>query len=242
MDEAVIKQIQREGADALLDIGVSVPLKAFHIPFRKSPLELRVTMRRPYMSGQILFARTYLSMGITSEEMWGFSKEEEMQFLASHGKAVSRMVAYTLCRGPFSRRVLLRPVAWLIRNFMEQRYLVGAIKRFVSLMGTDPFIPIIRSAERTNPMSLRLSQRKKELKSRYEGSHSPFGFVWQIASATGWSVDYILNKVNYQTLIMMLSDAPRYVRDKSGSSGPADERSAEDEADGIVGFFQSKLK
>ena len=45
------------------------------------------------MSGQILFARTYLSMGITSEEMWGFSKEEEMQFLASHGKAVSRMVA-----------------------------------------------------------------------------------------------------------------------------------------------------
>jgi len=59
--------------------------------------------------------------------------------------------------------------------------------------------------------------------------------VWQIASATGWSVDYILNKVNYQTLIMMLSD-------KSGSSGPADERSAEDEADGIVGFFQSKLK
>lgn len=243
MDEAVIKQIQREGADALLDIGVSVPLKAFHIPFRKSPLELRVTMRRPYMSGQILFARTYLSMGITSEEMWGFSKEEEMQFLASHGKAVSRMVAYTLCRGPFSRRVLLRPVAWLIRNFMEQRYLVGAIKRFVSLMGTDPFIPIIRSAERTNPMSLRLSQRKKgELKSRYEGSHSPFGFVWQIASATGWSVDYIPNKVNYQTLIMMLSDAPRYVRDKSGSSGPADERSAEDEADGIVGFFQSKLK
>ena len=161
MDEAVIKQIQREGADALLDIGVSVPLKAFHIPFRKSPLELRVTMRRPYMSGQILFARTYLSMGITSEEMWGFSKEEEMQFLASHGKAVSRMVAYTLCRGPFSRRVLLRPVAWLIRNFMEQRYLVGAIKRFVSLMGTDPFIPIIRLAERTNPMKLRLSRAAK---------------------------------------------------------------------------------
>ena len=197
MDEAVIKQIQREGADALLDIGVSVPLKAFHIPFRKSPLELRVTMRRPYMSGQILFARTYLSMGITSEEMWGFSKEEEMQFLASHGKAVSRMVAYTY-------------------------YQISRADESDELE-TEP-------------------KKEGELKSRYEGSHSPFGFVWQIASATGWSVDYILNKVNYQTLIMMLSDAPRYVRDKSGSSGPADERSAEDEADGIVGFFQSKLK
>lgn len=45
MDEKVIKQIQREGADALLDIGVSVPLKAFRVPFRKKPVELRVTMK-----------------------------------------------------------------------------------------------------------------------------------------------------------------------------------------------------
>lgn len=70
----------------------------------------------------------------------------------------------------------------------------------------------------------------------YEPSHSPFGFVWQIADATGWSVDYILEGVNYQTLIMMLSDAPRYVRKKK------EEMSAEEEAAGIVGFFQSNLK
>ena len=70
----------------------------------------------------------------------------------------------------------------------------------------------------------------------YEPSHSPFGFVWQIADATGWSVDYILEGVNYQTLIMMLADAPRYVRKKK------EEMSAEEEATGIVGFFQSNLK
>ncbi len=70
----------------------------------------------------------------------------------------------------------------------------------------------------------------------YEPSHSPFGFVWQIANATGWSVDYILEGVNYQTLIMMLADAPRYVRKKK------EEMSAEEEAAGIVGFFQSNLK
>ena len=70
----------------------------------------------------------------------------------------------------------------------------------------------------------------------YEPSHSPFGFVWQIADATGWSVDYILEGVNYQTLIMMLADAPRYVRRKK------EEMSAEEEAAGIVGFFQSNLK
>ena len=70
----------------------------------------------------------------------------------------------------------------------------------------------------------------------YEPSHSPFGFVWQIADATGWSVDYILEGVNYQTLIVMLADAPRYVRKKK------EEMSAEEEAAGIVGFFQSNLK
>lgn len=70
----------------------------------------------------------------------------------------------------------------------------------------------------------------------YEPSHSPFGFVWQIAAATGWSVGYILEGVNYQTLIMMLADAPRYVRKKD------DGKSAEDEANEIVGFFQSNLK
>lgn len=61
--------------------------------------------------------------------------------------------------------------------------------------------------------------------------------MWQIASATGWSVDYILHGVNYQTLMMMLSDAPRYVRKKQKK----EERSAESEAKDIAGFFQSKL-
>ena len=68
----------------------------------------------------------------------------------------------------------------------------------------------------------------------YEPSHSPFGFVWQIANATGWSVGYILEGMNYQTLIMMLADAPRHVRKKDAGS-------AADEAAGIVGFLQSNL-
>lgn len=161
MEENVIRQIQREGADALLDVGVSVPLKSFRIPFRKKPVELRVTMKRPCLSGQIRFARTYLSMGVTSEQMWNFSKEEEMRFLAEHGKELGSMVASTICRGWWSRHLLLWPTAWFVRNCMEPEYFVGAVKRFVSLMGTDPFIPIIRSAEMTNPMKLRLSQKKE---------------------------------------------------------------------------------
>ena len=82
-------------------------------------------------------------------------------------------------------------------------------------------------------------QKEGELKSRWVGSHSPFGFIWSIASATGWSVDYILHGVNYQTLIMMIADAPRYVDIKKEKK---DNQSAEDEASDIVGFFQSRLK
>lgn len=43
-----------------------------------------------------------------------------------------------------------------------------------------------------------------------EGSHSPFGLIYQIAKDTGWSVDEIL-RLPYATLVMMLADAPRYV-------------------------------
>lgn len=161
MDEATIRHIQMEGADALLDAGVTVPLMLLRLPFRKKPVEIRLTMKRPCLSGQILIARTYLSMEVTSEQMWSFTKEQEMEFLVNHGKEVSRMIAYTVCRNPFARKFLLRPTAWLVRNYMGNDYLLGAMKRFVSLMGTDPFIPIIRSAERTNPMKLRMSQKKK---------------------------------------------------------------------------------
>uniref|UniRef100_UPI0040282D0B hypothetical protein n=1 Tax=Parabacteroides distasonis TaxID=823 RepID=UPI0040282D0B len=77
--------------------------------------------------------------------------------------------------------------------------------------------------------------------------------MWQVASATGWSVDYILKRVNYQTLIMMLSDAPRYVRrrgeetpGKSGNTadrpGTVNKEAARKEADDIISFFQSNLE
>ena len=44
MDEQVIRKIQREGAEALLDAGVSLPLKDLRIPFRKEPLRSNCTL------------------------------------------------------------------------------------------------------------------------------------------------------------------------------------------------------
>ena len=160
MDEKTIRQVQQEAAEALLNVGVSLPLKEFRLPFRKRPIILRVTMRRPCMSGQIEIARTYLSMGVTAEQMAAFNSEEQMRFIADHGAKICHMIACAICVGPIRRR-FLRPVSWFIRNCVEHRYQIGAIHRFVSLMGTDPFTNIIRLAERTNPMKPRLSRKAK---------------------------------------------------------------------------------
>lgn len=161
MDDRTIRQIEKEGAEALLDTGLSVPLKELHLPFFKKSFHLRVTMRRPTLAGQIRIAKEWLAMGVTSEEMWHFTKEEEMQFLVKHGKKISRMVAYTLCHGWISRHLLVGLTAWAVRNWMENKYLISVIKKFVGLMGTDSFTSIIKSAETVNPMKLRKSQKKK---------------------------------------------------------------------------------
>lgn len=139
-----------------MNVGVSLPMKAFRIPFCKKPIVLRVTMHRPTMAGQIEIARTYLSMGVTSSEMEKFSKEEQMRFLADHGDKICRLIALTL-----GRPVYVRLLTWFVKHFVRYEFQMAAVRKFVSLMGTDPFIPIIRSAEKTNPMKLRLSQKKK---------------------------------------------------------------------------------
>lgn len=155
------RMIEKEAAEALLDRGVSVPFKTFRIPLRKKPVKIRMTMRRPTLSAQIEIARLYLSMGVTTEEAVAMPKMRQMQFMAEHGKNLSLIMAYTVCLGYVSRHLFVRLTAWAIRNFVEYKYQIAAVRKFESLMGTDPFLPIIRSAERTNPMKLRLSQKRK---------------------------------------------------------------------------------
>ncbi|MCE8872436.1 hypothetical protein, partial [Phocaeicola vulgatus] len=122
MADRLEQLIEMECADALLDSGVSVPLKRWKFPWLKRPVEVRVTMKRPRLRGQILLAREYLKMGIKPD--WQpKDKAEELAFVAEHGKAVSRLLAYTVCRGYVSRHVGIGVTAWVLRNFVEWRYL-----------------------------------------------------------------------------------------------------------------------
>jgi hypothetical protein len=68
-----------------------------------------------------------------------------------------------------------------------------------------------------------------------EGSHSPFGFVWQVATQTGWSVYRIMWRTPYAMLLMMMSDAPRYF-----TADELKKRRAKKNSNGL-GIFQTLL-
>jgi hypothetical protein len=152
---------QQEAAEALLDAGVSVPLKSIKIPFRKKPLVIRLTMKRPRLSTQIRIAQVYLGMGVTAEQLGKFTKEEEMKFLAEHGKDIARMMAMAVCCTTSRTRLFGRLLTWIIIHYVEDIYLKAALMNFILLLGTGAFTNIIRSVEMTNPMKLRLSHKRK---------------------------------------------------------------------------------
>lgn len=150
-----------EAAEALLDVGVSLPFIRIKIPFRNKPVSVRVTMKRPCLGNQIRIASHYLKFGCTYEEMEKFNKHEELAFLAIHGKRVSQMIALTICRGAIVGALFSGIVAWLIRWFVPDVYLQGANLRFVTLLGTKSFMNIIKSVQISNPLKPRLSQKRK---------------------------------------------------------------------------------
>ncbi|WP_418981726.1 hypothetical protein [Alistipes sp.] len=149
------RAVEIEAAEALLDIGVSLPF--FRLPLMKRPI--RLMMRRPCLGGLIRISKLYLQMGITYKQMEEFDKDEELQFIAMHGGRISRMVALTVCRGAVSGTLFARPLAWLIRWFVPNDYLQAANRQFITLLGTRSFMSIIDSVETANPMKPRTSQR-----------------------------------------------------------------------------------
>lgn len=150
--------IEIEAAEALMDIGVSLPF--FKIPFTRRVI--RLVMRRPCLGGQIRLARLYLRTGVTYEEMLAFSKHDELAYMALHGRRVSKMVALTICRGPVAGTLWAGILAWLLRWFVPDEYLRAANMQFLRLLGTKSFMTIIRSVSTTNPMRPRLSQERKK--------------------------------------------------------------------------------
>ena len=77
-----------------------------------------------------------------------------------------------------------------------------------------------------------------------DGPHSPFGSIWQIASATGWSLHYILWRVDYLTLRLMLLDQPRYIspEERKQEILTGGRTTGADDGSDIAAQFEANLK
>lgn len=158
MDRNHARLIEGEAAEALLDRGVSVPVLLFRLPWSRRALTLRLTMRRPTLGALIRIARIHGRLGASAGDIGQYDRAAQMRFMARHGRDIARIIAVTFCRGRLAARWLEGPLAWLVLHRMRPEHMAGAMDRFVSLLGTAPFLPIIRSAERANPMKPRLSR------------------------------------------------------------------------------------
>ena len=234
------RNVELEAAEALLDVGILLPLLRFRLPGGRERV-LRVTMRRPCLGGQMRIVRHYLKLGITAREWDAFSEDEERAFFRPACQTpfadpcaddMSRLSVRTPA-GP--RGGLVDPVEGTLRVPDRSPALVP------QNAGHAGFYEYYRIGREYQSLPVRSEppqkSRKGELRTVYESSHSPFGIVWQIASATGWSVHYILWKVNFQTLAMMLADAPHY---RSVPAECTEAGSATGKTD-TAQLFQSKL-
>ena len=111
--------IEKEAAEALLDVGVSVPFKELRLPWRKEAIRLRFRMGRPRLGGQIRIARLFAGMNVTHAELEAMTESERLAWLGEHGRTVSRIVALTICRGKWSGLLLSGVVAWLLRWWVD---------------------------------------------------------------------------------------------------------------------------
>lgn len=53
-------------------------------------------------------------------------------------------------------------------------------------------------------------EHREYAEGRIVGLHSPWGIIMMLAEKTGWTYHYILHRVAWVNIRMMLADAPRY--------------------------------
>jgi hypothetical protein len=145
-----------KAAGLLLDQGVAIPLRPLRfLDVRKQPR--MVTIRHPYAGGLIRMSQQFSAIGVTHEEMKDYSIDQNMSFIAEHGKAVSHLVAGAIVRSDFGYRLLGGLVAWWLRWRVHPVFLSEAMYQLRENVHINPFNHIIRSAQAINLMKPRLS-------------------------------------------------------------------------------------
>jgi len=145
-----------KASDLILDLGVSIPLRPLRfLDFKKEPR--KITVRRPYAGGLIRMSKQRLEIGVTHEEMKNYTVDQNISFMAKHGKATSYIVACAIVREYFSYKLFGGLVAWWLRWRVHPVFLSEAMFQLFENADINPFKNIIKLAESINLMKPRLS-------------------------------------------------------------------------------------
>ena len=151
-------QEQLKATRALLDIGVSVPLRPLR--WRSWKWVPRVTMRRPPLGGMIRILKLYLQMNTTSEQLRTMNEEQARAFFVKNARSLSKIVALAVCSGYWSGKLLAPLLAWVLRWRCNPGVLFFATSQLMELLDAKSFTLIIRSIATINLMEPSLSQKK----------------------------------------------------------------------------------
>lgn len=143
---AEARNIELLGATALLNGGISIPLRTLIGTFR-------VTVKIPSTEDLVRVSAMYLKMDVTKEELDGYTFEQKARFIVMHGGEVSRMVAFGIARRWPPGTIKNRIVAWMLRKYMHPVEMQEAWMRILSTIGLGAFENITASVEAVNRMA-----------------------------------------------------------------------------------------
>ena len=150
---------QLKAADALLDIGISIPLRP--VRFRKWKWTPRVTIKRPPLGGLLRILRVWLTMDTDTKRLDAMSESERLNFIAANGRALSKMVALMVYSGKISGGTLAPLLAVALRWRCHPDVMLYTALQFMQLQDTSSFTDIIRLVEALNVLAPKVSQRKR---------------------------------------------------------------------------------
>lgn len=150
---------QLKAADALLDIGISIPLRP--VRFRKWKWTPRVTIKRPPLGGLLRILRVWLTMDTDTRRLDAMSESERLNFIAANGRALSKMVSLMVFSGKISGGTLAPLLAVLLRWRCHPDVMLYTALQFMQLQDTSSFTDIIRLVEALNVLAPKLSQGKR---------------------------------------------------------------------------------
>ena len=148
-----------KATEALLDIGVSVPLRPLR--FRKWKITPRVTIKRPPLGGLLRILRLWLPMNVQAEEIEKMTERERQVFIEKNGKDVTKMVALMVCSGFMTGKLFSPILAVMLHWRCHPDTLLLTTVAFMQLLDTKSFMNITRSVSALNVAAPRLGQKKK---------------------------------------------------------------------------------